>query len=98
MLLRLLVCIAMVFFCVWQGIVAAGIPAENGHNYFPFAYILSIVLLSSGLNKYGLFTWPIATAILLFRGHFIVGWVPIILVLYNIIGNKSLNKFKEKSK
>jgi len=88
----------MVVFCIWQGIVASSITAENGHHYFSFSYILAIVLLLSGLNKFGLITWPIATLILVLRGHFIIGWFPLILVLYNVIGNKLLNKFEENSR
>ncbi|MCK5762513.1 MAG: hypothetical protein KAH05_00175 [Clostridiales bacterium] len=98
MLLRLLVCIAIIIFCIWQGLVAAGIPAENGRNYFPFAYILAIVLLSSGLNKFGLITWPLVTLILVVRGHLIIGWIPLIFILYNVFGNKLLNKLEEKRK
>jgi len=96
MLLRLLICFAMIIFCIWQGLVAAGIPDENGRHYFPLAYILSIVLLSSGLNKFGLITWPIVTLILIIRGHYIIGWTPLIFVLYNVIGNMLFNKFEEK--
>ncbi len=86
--LRLLVCIGMVIYCIWQGFAAASIPTSNGHNYFPFVYIMCVVLLFSGLNKFGLITWPLATVLLLFYGHWVVGWIPLALVLFNVFGNK----------
>ena len=57
MLLRLVVCIGMDVFCIWQGFAAAAVPAENGRHYFPGVYIFCVILLTSGLNKFGLMTW-----------------------------------------
>jgi hypothetical protein len=88
MILRLIVCISMCLFSIWQGFVAASVPTETGSHYFPGEYIFVVVLLASGLNKFGLMTWPIATVILLLKGHLIVGWVPLFLVILNVVGNK----------
>lgn len=86
--LRLLVCIGMVIYCIWQGFAATSIPASNGHNYFPFVYIVCVILLSSGLNKFGLITWPLTTILLWFNGHLLIGSIPLALVLFNVFGNK----------
>jgi len=92
MLLRLIVCIGMDIFCIWQGFAAAAVPAENGRHYFPGLYILCIILLSSGLNKFGLMTWPLATLLLLLRGHWIAGWIPLGLVVFTVLGNRALER------
>jgi len=92
MILRILICIGVSIFSIMQGLQVASIPAENGRHYFPGIYIWIIVLLFSGFNKYGLITWPLASVLLLLKGHFIVGWIPVALVIFNIIGNKIVNK------
>jgi hypothetical protein len=96
MILRLLVCIGMDIFCVWQGIIVASVSSDNGHHYFPFNYIICIVLLSTGLNKFGLISWPLTTVILLFSGHWFIGWIPFALVLYNVLGNKIIKRKEAK--
>jgi len=83
MLLRLMVCVGMVGFCIWHGI----------HATMPTAmvrllYSACAILLLSGLNPRGLITWPIASLLLLSRGHWFVGWIPLGLVVFNIIGNE----------
>jgi len=92
MMLRLVVCILMVAFCVWQGFLAASIPTENGDYYFPGAYSFAIGFLVTGCNKFGIIGWPIATFILLLRGHFIVGWIPLALVVFNLAGNYLIDR------
>jgi len=82
MLLRLLVCLWMVGFCIWQGIQAS-MPTA----IVRMLYSACAILLLSGLNPRGLITWPIASLLLLSRGHWIVGWIPAALVVYNVIGN-----------
>lgn len=88
MILRIVVCVGMCNFSLLQGFQEASIPAENGRHYFSAIYIFVIILLCSGLNKRGLITWPIATILLLIKGHFIAGWIPLGLVIFNLIGNK----------
>lgn len=88
MLLRFLVCLGMCIFSLFQGLKAASIPVENGRHYFSILYILVVILLCSSLNKRGLVTWPIATLLLLIKGHYIAGWIPLWLVIFNLIGNK----------
>ena len=83
MLLRLLVCLGMVGFCIWQGIQAS-MPT----GIVRILYSACVILLLSGLNPKGLITWPIASLLLLSRGHWIVGWIPVALVVFNVIGNK----------
>jgi len=83
MLLRLVVCLGMVGFCIWQGIQAS-MPT----NIVRILYSACAILLLSGLNPRGLITWPIASLLLLSRGHWIVGWIPVALVVFNIIGNR----------
>ncbi len=82
MLLRLVVCLGMVGFCIWQGIQAS-MPTAMVR----ILYSACAILLLSGLNPRGLITWPIAGLLLLSRGHWIVGWIPIALVVFNLIGN-----------
>ena len=74
-------------FCVMQGCEAASVPSQSGRYYFPIIYIIAPILLLAGMNPKGLFTWPIVTLLLLIRGHWIVGWVPTGLVLFNLNGN-----------
>lgn len=50
-------------------------------------YSACAVLFLSGLNPRGLVTWPIASLLLLSRGHWIVGWIPVALVVFNVVGN-----------
>ncbi len=92
MLLRLVVCIGMVIFCVVQGFIAAETPTESGDHYFPLVYIICSVLLLAGLNPRGLITWPISTILLLLYGHWIVGWIPLGLVLFTLLGNYVLDR------
>lgn len=87
MLLRLLVCMGMVGFCIWQGIQAS-MPTAMVR----ILYSACAVLLLSGLNPRGLITWPIASVLLLSRGHWIVGWIPVALVAFNVIGNRIASK------
>jgi len=92
MVLRILVCVAISIFSIIQGFQSASILAINGRYYFPGIYIWVVVLLFSGFNKFGLITWPLASALLLLKGHFVVGWIPVALVIFNIIGNKIVDK------
>lgn len=69
MLLRIAVAIAMTLFCAWQGFGAVSVPTETGRHYLPIVYLFVPVLLWSGLNPMGLVTWPIATILLILRGH-----------------------------
>ena len=87
MILRLLICIGMVVFCLWQGFAASNIPSPEGRHYFPIIYIVCPILLLTGLSPRGLVTWPVATVLLLLRGHFILGWVPLGLVIFNVGGS-----------
>jgi hypothetical protein len=90
MLLRFFVCIGMIGFCVWQGLVASQVPSAAGRHYFPGIYILVPILLLAGLNKWGLISWPVATLLLLIKGHVIVGWIPVALLAVTVVGNKLL--------
>ncbi len=83
MLLRLVACLGMVGFCIWQGIQAS-MPTAMVR----ILYSACAILLLSGLNPRGLITWPIASLLLLSRGHWIVGWIPVALVVFNVIGNR----------
>lgn len=98
MLLRLVVCIGMVIFCVWQGFVASSVPIESGDHYFPGVYLFCIIILSMGLNKFGLMSWPVATLLLLLRGHWVVGWIPLAFVVFTVLGNKMLDRNGEPAK
>ncbi len=91
-LLRIVLAIGMTVFCVWQAFAAASVPTEAGRYYVPILYVLVPVLLWGGLNPTGMLTWPIASVLLLFRGHWIVGWVPVALVVLNLIGNEVLGR------
>ena len=91
MLVRIVVCVALILFCVHQAITGLIYPSESGGYYISMAYIAVPVLLLLGLNRRGLLTWPIASLVLLLKGHWIVGWVPVALVLINIIGNALVN-------
>ena len=88
MLLRILVALGMTAFCVFEGFSAASVPTDGGDFYFPFEYLLVPVLLWGGLNPSGLISWPIASLMLLLSGHWILGWVPVGLVVINLIGNR----------
>lgn len=90
MVLRILVAVMMTIFCLWQGFVSASVPSAGGHHYFPVLYVLVPFLLWGGLNPLGLFTWPLATVLLLARGHWVAGWIPLALVAFNVIGNRLL--------
>jgi hypothetical protein len=90
MLLRIVVCLAMVAFAIWQGVAVASIPSPEGRHYFPIIYIAVAVLLLAGVGPRGILTWPLATILLLIRGHWVVGWIPLVLVLFNLIGNELL--------
>ena len=87
-LLRIVIAIGMTVFCVWQAVVAASVPTEAGRHYVPILYFLVPVLLWGGLNRSGMLTWPMATVLLLVRAHWIVGWIPVALVIFNLIGNE----------
>lgn len=89
MLLRLLVAIGMISFCLWQILQDVNAP---GPAYLPLTYIGAIILIGVGLNKKGLFTWPLATILLLIEGHWIIGWIPVALVTFTVIGNEWLDK------
>jgi len=91
MILRLIVCIGTIVFCIYQISQEISIPGNSG---VPFAYTSCIVLLLIGLSPKGVITWPIATVILLFEGHYIVGFIPLTLVIFNMIGNELINKGK----
>jgi len=92
MFVRIAVAIAMTAFCLWQGLVSASMPSDAGRHYFPFLYVAVPLLLWSGLNRRGLLTWPLATVLLLLRGHWVVGWIPVALVVFNLIGNQVARK------
>ena len=89
-LLRVVIAIGMTVFCVWQAVAAASVPTEAGRYYVPMLYFLVPVLRWGGLNPRGLITWPVASLLLVVRGHWIVGWVPVALVVLNLIGNEVL--------
>jgi hypothetical protein len=92
MILRVLVALSMTAFCAWEGFAAASVPSASGRNYLPVIYIAVPILLWSGLNPRGLITWPLATVLLLLRGHLFVGWVPLALVIFNLVGNEVARK------
>lgn len=89
MVLRLLVSIGMIGFCLWQILQEMSTP---GPVYVSLLYIGAIILIGIGQNDRGLFTWPLATILLLIEGHWIIGWVPAALVTFTVIGNEWLNK------
>lgn len=46
------------------------------------AYFLSVVFLGIGLSSRAtIFTWPIATGLLLLQGHRLAGWVPLVIAV-----------------
>ena len=92
MVLRLVVFIGLVAFCVFEGLSAASVPSLEGRHYLPIVYILSPLLLLLGLGPKGVFTWPIVSVMLLYQGHWLVGWIPLLLVVFNIIGNEWVRK------
>ena len=51
-----------------------------------------------GLNKFGLMSWPVATLLLLLRGHWVVGWIPLAFVVFTVLGNKMLDRNGEPAK
>jgi len=79
----------MAGFCIWQGIQAS-MPTAMVR----ILYSACAILLLSGLNPRGLITWPIASLLLLSRGHWIVGWIPVALVVFNVIGNRIKGSIK----
>ena len=97
MILRLLICIAMSIFAFLQGFQVVSSSAEKGSDYFLGIYIIVVILLFSGLNKRGLITWPIASVLLLLKGHIIVGWIPVALVIFNLIGNEIIHSTKKEN-
>lgn len=82
----------MTVFCVWQALAAASVATEAGRYYLPIVYFIVPVLLWGGLKLTGMLTWPVASVLLLFRGHWIVGWVPLALVIFNLIVNDVLRR------
>ena len=92
MVLRVLVAMVITAFCLWKGLGAASVPTETGRYYLPIIYLVVPVLLWIGLKPRGLITWPVATVLLLIRGHWIVGWVPLALVLFNLVGNELVRR------
>ncbi len=92
MILRIMIALAMTAFCAWQGLEVSSVPTEAGRNYFPFIYFTVPFLLWGGLNPMGMITWPLATILLLVQGHWIVGWIPVALVLFNVVMNEQLKK------
>jgi len=89
MVLQFIVMIGMVGFCIWQFVEQVSAPSPV---YLPLTYIICPILLVIGLGKRGVVTWPIATVLLLIEGHWIVGWIPGLLVGLTVIGNKWLMK------
>ena len=89
MILRFLVLVGLIAFCVWQLFAQLSSP---GPVYLPLVYIAVPILLVVGMGPRGVFTWPIAGILLLLQGHWIIGFVPPILVLFTVIGNEWLNK------
>lgn len=89
MVLQILVLIGILGFCIWQIVVQIG---AHGPVYLLIIYIGCSILLISGLGKRGVVTWPIATVLLLIAGHWIVGWIPVLLVGFTIIGNNWIMK------
>ena len=89
MILRWIVLVAMIAFCISKIIAEVTAP---GPAYLPLIYIVCPILLLAGLGKRGMFTWPLATILLLIEGHWIVGWIPAALVVFTVIGNKWLDK------
>ena len=92
MILRIIVAVGLTAFCILEGLAAATQPTSSGHYYFPGVYILIPLLLLAGLGPRGLITWPIATIFLLLNGHVYLGWLPLLLVVYNLIGNEVVRR------
>jgi hypothetical protein len=97
-ILRLLTCIGMDIFCLWQGFHVASISSASGHHYFPIIYVLCVILLTSGINKFGLITWPLTTVLLLIQGFWIIGWIPLGLVVFTLIGNEIMARIERTKK
>jgi len=89
MILKFLVLIGMIAFCIWQFIQEISTP---GPVYIPVIYIICPVLLLIGLGPRGVITWPLATILLLLERHWIVGFIPAALVGFTIVGNEWLKK------
>lgn len=79
--------LAMTTFSLWEGWVVASTPSPAGRSYLLIIYILVPILLWTGLSPRGLITWPLATVLLLLPGHWVAGWIPLALVVFNLIGN-----------
>ena len=84
-ILRIVVVIGVSIFCLYHGWKAALIPSPQGRNYFPFFYSVPILLMMGGAGKGGLYFWPLATIVLLIKGHWIFGWIPLLMTLFTII-------------
>ena len=87
--LRIFVCVVMVAFSLWHFIT----ESLSDHSlldalHYSGIYLIVSGLLVFGLGPRGLFTWPLATLLLLLRGHWVIGWIPLALVVFNLIGNK----------
>lgn len=89
MILQIVVLIGMIGFCIWQLVNQISTPSSV---YIPVLYILCPILLIFGIGKRGVITWPLASILLLIQGHWIVGWIPALLVGFTIIGNDWLKK------
>lgn len=92
MALRIVTALAMTAYCLWRGLEVSSVPTEAGQYYFPLIYIAVPLLLWGGLNPIGMITWPLATILLLVQGHWIVGWIPVALVVFNVVANEQLNR------
>jgi len=86
-ILQILVLIGMVSFCIWQLILEV-----QATGYIPITYIVTPILLLIGIHPRGILTWPLATILLLIRGHWLIGWIPAFLVVFTIYGNEWLKK------
>ena len=94
--LRILIALGMTAFCIWQGFAATSMPTESGRHYLPVVYIAIPILLWSGLSRIGLITWPLATVFLLWRGHWVAGWIPLALIIFNLVGNEVVRKRRQE--
>ena len=89
MILRFLVFVGITIFCILQIVQQMSGP---GPVYLPLTYVGCIILLAIGFGPRGIFTWPLGTILLLIEGHWVVGWIPAVLVVFTLIGNKWLDK------
>lgn len=88
MVLRPLVAIVIIAFCIYRLYLDATQPDSETSTSFGISYLVVPFLMVWWKGAGGMVRWTIASLmLLLLEGHWIVGWLPGATVAFNLIGN-----------